>query len=396
MTKLVEKDNGVQVNSDNIGVLVHPGEVPGELYTSDIILDYEYKYVDVQKGPWVQIVVGYTSPTITGVVASQTNVKYRYTGQTITIGEDTLYELEAYDYDQSNPPQYLTLGTEESPDFVFQGCWMFTTDAHQFVDEVGSTIETGGGEPIWDYDYAQAVTTQNGYYYYRTGEVVSGVWREDLYVMQAFNYDPETPPQYLRLGTPEIGQGSPMLSLEDGSGPYDMISKAWIEGPFIYKNDTDPGTVYNANFGSYTYDSNYIYDSEIGAIGFCSEDNTITASDMDFAKGSVVEEKQTWTGTIEGSSAFGDIILYTANDMPVQGSNAYEDPGMTVGQIIKSTVVVDVPPTPIAVNCVVSYSVDGTTWTEHPTALTDNNNVICNIPRYLYLKFSQDVEITEP
>lgn len=395
MTKLVEKDNGVQVNSDNIGVLVHPGEVPGELYTSDIILDYEYQQKLVEKGPYVQIVIGYTPGTVTGVVAQNSGANYRYTGQVISIPEgNTLYELEAYDYDQSNPPQYLTLGTVESPDAVGSGAWMFTTDTDEYVDEVASTITTGGGEPIWDYGFAQAVVTQNGYYYYWTGEVVTGVYTRDLNVMQAFNYDPETPPQYLRLGTPEIGQGAPMLSLEDGSGPFDMISKAWIEGPFIYKNDTDPATVYNANYGSYTYDSNYIYNSEIGAIGLCSGDHTMTVSDMDFQKSSVVEGKQTWTGTIE-DTPFGTITLYTANDMPAQGSNAYEDPGMTVGQTIKSTVVVDIPPTPIAVNCVVSYSVDGTTWTEHPTVLTDKNNVICNIPRYMYLKFSQDVEITE-
>ena len=45
--------------------------------------------------------------------------------------------------------------------------------------------------------------------------------------------------------------------------------------------------------------------------------------------------------------------------------------------------------------CTVSYSVDGQTWTEHPTTLTDMNNVINNIPRYMYLKFSKDVQITE-
>ena len=44
--------------------------------------------------------------------------------------------------------------------------------------------------------------------------------------------------------------------------------------------------------------------------------------------------------------------------------------------------------------CTVSYSVDGNTWTQHPTTLTDSNNVISNIPRYMYLKFSQDVVIT--
>ena len=47
-----------------------------------------------------------------------------------------------------------------------------------------------------------------------------------------------------------------------------------------------------------------------------------------------------------------------------------------------------------APSCTVSYSVDGNTWTQHPTTLTDSNNVISNIPRYMYLKFSQDVVIT--
>ena len=46
-------------------------------------------------------------------------------------------------------------------------------------------------------------------------------------------------------------------------------------------------------------------------------------------------------------------------------------------------------------DCVVSYSVDGKVFTDVKTALTDDNNVIANIPRYMYLKFSQDVAITE-
>jgi hypothetical protein len=61
-----------------------------------------------------------------------------------------------------------------------------------------------------------------------------------------------------------------------------------------------------------------------------------------------------------------------------------------IGVLIKGEEGVTIEP-----NCTVSYSVDGETWTEHPTALTDFNNVITNIPRYMYLKFSQDVEITE-
>ena len=46
------------------------------------------------------------------------------------------------------------------------------------------------------------------------------------------------------------------------------------------------------------------------------------------------------------------------------------------------------------INCVVSYSVDGDTYTAVDPVLTDDNNVIANIPRYVYLKFSQDVIIT--
>lgn len=47
-----------------------------------------------------------------------------------------------------------------------------------------------------------------------------------------------------------------------------------------------------------------------------------------------------------------------------------------------------------AINCVVSYSVDGKVFTDVDPVLTDDNNVIANIPRYVYLKFSQDVVIT--
>ena len=46
------------------------------------------------------------------------------------------------------------------------------------------------------------------------------------------------------------------------------------------------------------------------------------------------------------------------------------------------------------INCVVSYSVDGKVFTDVDPVLTDDNNVIANIPRYVYLKFSQDVVIT--
>lgn len=43
----------------------------------------------------------------------------------------------------------------------------------------------------------------------------------------------------------------------------------------------------------------------------------------------------------------------------------------------------------------VEYSVTGDTWQQHETILTDPVNFIFNIPKYLYLRFSEDVIITE-
>ena len=46
-------------------------------------------------------------------------------------------------------------------------------------------------------------------------------------------------------------------------------------------------------------------------------------------------------------------------------------------------------------DCKVEYSIDGKTFTGAGDNLTDVNNVIANVPRYVYLRFGQEVEITE-
>lgn len=46
-------------------------------------------------------------------------------------------------------------------------------------------------------------------------------------------------------------------------------------------------------------------------------------------------------------------------------------------------------------NCEVSFSIEGTEFTKVDNNLTEKNNVICNIPRSVYLKFSQDITLTE-
>jgi len=82
--------------------------------------------------------------------------------------------------------------------------------------------------------------------------------------------------------------------------------------------------------------------------------------------------------TTEGHPVVGDVMENPNDQIPSTAtikSIVYGDPG--------------------AVNCEVSFSVKGDSFTKVGDNLTDENNVINNIPRYVYLKFSQDVDITE-
>lgn len=85
-------------------------------------------------------------------------------------------------------------------------------------------------------------------------------------------------------------------------------------------------------------------------------------------------------------------IVDTTEGHPVVGDVMENDYGQIPSTAtIKSIVYGDSG----AANCQVSYSVRGDNFTDVGNPLTDENNVICNIPRYVYLKFSQDVDITE-
>ena len=95
---------------------------------------------------------------------------------------------------------------------------------------------------------------------------------------------------------------------------------------------------------------------------------------------------------------YGEIYLYSSIRNPSVGYNLVSN---NVGTEAYTSRVVEVTEDEVdpgyteAVDCMVEYSVDGETWTAWPENLTDDNNVIANIPRYMYLKFGQDVEITE-
>ncbi len=107
------------------------------------------------------------------------------------------------------------------------------------------------------------------------------------------------------------------------------------------------------------------------------------------------EGKYEWVGTpmIGGHPAdsnYQNISVWTDVEEPAVSDPVYYAKNDTSFNVMNVT-----STEPGAISCSVSYSVDGITFTQVEDTLTDANNVIANVPRYVYLKFSQDVEITE-
>lgn len=132
-----------------------------------------------------------------------------------------------------------------------------------------------------------------------------------------------------------------------------------------------------------------------GYLGKFTGTTTYTSNSLNF----------TYSGDDNGYSVWkmdyysgADLYLYSTIRNPyvgynlisnMNGSEAYVSPVTDVSKVEVN------PGYTESVDCSVEYSVDGETWTAWEKNLTDDNNVIANIPRYMYLKFGQDVEITE-
>ena len=131
-------------------------------------------------------------------------------------------------------------------------------------------------------------------------------------------------------------------------------------------------------------DTGLIYDWLASVV---SSDETV---DLDPVEASTWEGKSEWSGTIfDSTSAEYDISSWTDSDNPEIGDTVYFSKDSDWNENEVTDINYDDP------SCTGSYSVDGETWTECDEVLTDYNNVINNIPRYMYLKFSQKVYITE-
>lgn len=306
VTRNIKANTATQVNSNLIGVLVHPNTYPPIVTVDDIVVDYKY---------------------------------------------DTVTSLSVY-----NPGDDQRLMIEE----------------------------TDGGVYYW----AAVSTTLDGVDYYRWDryDSATGIWGDTLWSSSNMQEVGDN----LYIGQESGGQITSMTQVSAIKSVFN------VSGTFIRN---DQSNYYNSNIsGTYVVNGDYLCDSATGnKVGYISSKDQHIAENMTFVKGSTSSDYQTWTNDDLVSSGYGTRVLYTATDSPAVGDDAL----FTLNnldynvQTIKAIDTTETPVDPDPVECTVSYSTDGVSFTEHPTVLTDDNNVICNIPRYVYLKFSQDVEITE-
>ena len=305
MTRFLEKDKGTQVNSNLIGVQVHPDVVPPTYEVIELnanVAVKDFGCTNTSNG----LPMLYVSDTI-----------WAYTGSQEEYG-GTVYNVWSCVMG-SETVSFLT----DSNDTI--------TDQTQFyihIDDPNVPPVLNG--PISDYMLKYEGSLRqfdpNGDYWYPT---------DDNFVQTYLN-------------------GDPVCDLEDGF----FLSKEtgrWI--------------------GQFTYNTVFHYEEFI-----CD----YVGESGDYFQWRVDYSADVYLYSTVRNPAVGDNLI--SND---QGTEAYTSQVLTVYEDE-----VD-PGYTEDVDCKVEYSVDGETWTAWEENLTDDNNVIANIPRYMYLKFGQDVEITE-
>lgn len=139
-------------------------------------------------------------------------------------------------------------------------------------------------------------------------------------------------------------------------------------------------TVENGSSDIFTF----IKDSDDKVSGFVRNiEQTSTSTTFNKEDSSSMEGKTEWSSN--GVSVWTDSAEPAVGDVVYESS---EDPEFN------QTTITEVVAEQDEIACQVSYSIKGDSFTTVTPVLTDENNVICNIPKYVYLKFSQDVVIT--
>ena len=321
VTRNIKANTATQVNSNLIGVLVHPNTNPPTVTVDGIVVDYTYTKFIIANGVPSPITPGtYTSEAITDT----NNNVYCYVGDTTVVDGQTYHSWVLWSIDGSSNDN--TVWTKAYP--VEPGLYLYNID---MTDKANPVM-------IGEVGTVGSLFLDNG------GEMLT-----DIFFIQ-------------------IGEN----------------------------------TVYSPIFGlNYYVDGDFLIDTHTQLkVGYVvSGPTVVTEPDFTFSKGGIEEGYQVWISTDILSENFGQTTLYTPTDSPAVGDKAlftlFEAKYEYNPQTIKSINITETPAVTDPVDCILSYSVDGSTWTDWPENITDDNNVISNIPRYMYLKFSQDVVITE-
>lgn len=265
-------------------------------------------------------------------------------------------------------------------------------------------------------DWAEAITDNNNNVYWITEELFD-IDAENTYLKMVLWPQTNTADDnsfWVKMINPSLstpGPGSSIFKIDRTDSENPVITDAGITVGSLFIDSDFPGGNYIFIKGDSTYVSNEMlgsnYQYQISGdflidtlnsnykVGYVvSGPEFVTDPNVTFTKGNVEEGYQTWTYE---NIYFGTRALYTPTDSPAVGDSALfslNDLDYNV-QTIKAINKTETPGVTDPVNCKLSYSVDGSTWTDWPENITDDNNVISNIPRYMYLKFSQDVVITE-
>ena len=273
-------------------------------------------------------------------------------------------------------------------------------------------IANGVPDPSSPSKYLEAITDTNNNVYYHTGEITQvdgqSYHRWALWTTDGSSNDsvwtkdyPVKPGLYL-YNIDITDEQNPVMIGEVGTVGSNFLDNGGEILTDIFFIQIGENNVYSPIFGlNYYVNGDFLIDTHTQyKVGYVvSGPTAVTEPDFMFSQGDIEEGYQVWISTDILSENFGQTTLYTPTDSPAVGDKAlftlFEAKYEYNPQTIKSINTSETPGFTDPVYCTLSYSVDGSTWTDWPEDITDDNNVIANIPRYMYLMFSQDVVITE-
>ena len=275
----------------------------------------------------------------------------------------------------SAPIVFVYVGNVVTDDGVDYYSWQifdFNTDEYGSYFSIGDEYYTAGdATTVGEEDTIYLIDDSNGISIDNAGQVdnVMSWTDEDLLVMcvnqQGYNVVQKYSRDYRWIVVPNKATGCEYIYEEGEYGVPDGRPLALV---YEETQETVGG-------------SNYV---------FYKQDTSIWQGMVQWGGPGTESYCPVWTNSERPE--IGDTVYYSMLDPTF---NQFEVGGL-VEQDIPEPEPVE-PYVPDEPNCTVSYSVTGKddTWTDCEDKLTDLNNVIANIPRYMFLKFSQDVIITE-